>query len=274
MMKTGTTWLYSVLDKHPDIYFTYEKEIHYFAHRYTSETPLNNSMRLKRTLNAIDRDNPDNYNPRDLKQKLLWYSNYIDDPNSENWYFNLFKFKGNEKYCADFSNLTCHIDKKGWDAIKQIARNLKVIIILRHPIKRLFSHVNFHLMFINRHDEILKWKKNDYIGFCKKEFIWKNSFYSNVIESIMKNLNESQYKIFFYEELVKDRKKFLNRLEKYLDIRIQNYADDVIKKKVNATKKTLKPPFFDDLFRTEFVEDTNKLIKMGLKVPYEWSDLT
>ncbi len=35
-MKSGTTWLYDVMSRHPEIYFSYEKEIHYFAHTDTN----------------------------------------------------------------------------------------------------------------------------------------------------------------------------------------------------------------------------------------------
>jgi len=33
-MKAGTTWLYKQLQYHPEIYFTPEKEIHYFANKH------------------------------------------------------------------------------------------------------------------------------------------------------------------------------------------------------------------------------------------------
>lgn len=273
MMKTGTTWLYSVLDNHPDIYFSYEKEIHYFAHRYTSETPLNNAMRLKRTINAIERDKNISFNPKDLRQKLLWYSDYIDEPINDHWYLNLFRFKGTERYCSDFSNLTCHVEKKGWEAIKNITDNLKVILILRHPLQRLFSHLNFHLMFINKHNEISKWSKSDYINFCNKGYIWKNSVYSEVVEKLKKYLNNEQYKIYFYEEIIKDRKKFLKNIENFLEIQTINYPEHIVEKKVNVTKKTSKPQFFNDLFRKKFVADVKKLYEMGLILPKEWSDL-
>jgi hypothetical protein len=39
-MKAGTTWLYAVLERHPALHFTPEKELHYFYHRYVNDRHL------------------------------------------------------------------------------------------------------------------------------------------------------------------------------------------------------------------------------------------
>jgi hypothetical protein len=45
-MKAGTTWLYSLLETHPEIYFSYEKEIHYFYAAYVRREVLSDHARL------------------------------------------------------------------------------------------------------------------------------------------------------------------------------------------------------------------------------------
>ena len=274
MMKTATTWLYSVLDKHPDIYFSHEKEIHYFGHFFTPVIQLNREMRFKRMLDSIMHDDQKQYNPQDLKMKLIWYSDYISEPINDNWYINLFKNKTNEKYCADFSNLTCHVNKEGWRRIKNIARNLKVIIILRHPVHRLFSHVNYHVTIFHEHQKLSNWSKSEYRKFCKKPFIWRNVFYADIIKRLITTLHEKQYRIYFYEEIINNKKKFIENIEEFLGIKKFKYPKNILDNKVNVTKKVSMPNFFYDLFIDEFINDVKNLRRLGIQPPEEWEDLT
>ena len=273
MMKTATTWLNWVLRLHPDIYFSYEKEIHYFAHLYSSEMHLNRKMRFKKMRNSIMKEEQKRYDPKELKKKLIWYSNYIDEPINDNWYINLFKNKTNEKYCADFSNLTCHVNKEGWRRIKNIARNLKVILILRHPVQRLFSHVNFHMLVISKHHQLSNWSKADYLEFCKNDYIWKNSLYANIVENLITNVPKKQYCIYFYEDITKNMNKFIKNIENFLDIKKFTYPNNRINNKACITKKVPMPNFFFDLFKDEFRMDVKRLTELGIQAPEEWDDL-
>ena len=47
-MKAGTTWLYAVLERHPELYFCPEKEVHYFYHRYVDDGLLSEAHRLEK----------------------------------------------------------------------------------------------------------------------------------------------------------------------------------------------------------------------------------
>ena len=116
-MKSGTTWLYGVLDRHPSIYFSYEKEIHYFAHLHTSQIRLDDRNRLARTKHALQNFDPDRASAAAMRHKLLWYGNYLSNPLDDSWYASLFSFRKGQKYCADFSNLYCHMHADGWNHV-------------------------------------------------------------------------------------------------------------------------------------------------------------
>ena len=53
-MKAGTTWLYSILERHPDIHFTPEKEIHFLAHYYLNKKHLTDKHRLHRARTRLN----------------------------------------------------------------------------------------------------------------------------------------------------------------------------------------------------------------------------
>ena len=70
-MKAGTTWLYSLLERHPQIHFTPEKEIHFLAHHYLDKKHLleeHRQHRAKKRLGNID-------NLRPERQEIIrsWY---------------------------------------------------------------------------------------------------------------------------------------------------------------------------------------------------------
>jgi len=273
MMKTSTTWLYFVLRLHPDIYFSYEKEIHYFAHLYSSMKLLDRTMRFKKMRETIENQKYNQYNQQKLKKELIWYLDYINEPINDNWYINLFKNRANEKYCADFSNLTCHVNKDGWKSIKNITRNLKVILILRHPVQRLFSHVNFHFLTIDKHNQLSNWSKSDYLDFFKNDYIRKNSLYADIVKNLIENVPKKQYRIYFYEEIIKNMKKFIENIENFLGIKNYSYPNNIINNKICATMKISMPNFFFDLFKDEFRMDVKRLNKIGIQTPEEWDDL-
>lgn len=47
-MKAGTTWLCDVMNRHPDVHFSHEKEIHYFYAQALRPGLLSDRARMRR----------------------------------------------------------------------------------------------------------------------------------------------------------------------------------------------------------------------------------
>lgn len=105
--KSGTTWLYQILDQHPEIFIPRVKEVHYF--------------------NAL---HPETYLPN---QNFL---NGID------WYHSFFKDCDEGKLKADFST-SYLVDPKMADKLYQYNDKLRIVAILRNPVYRAWSHFRF-----------------------------------------------------------------------------------------------------------------------------------
>jgi hypothetical protein len=67
-MKAGTTWLYEQLKDHPEIYFTPEKEIHYFANKVGIENQLNHRNRILKLKDVMQKYA--NGNPKFISEHL------------------------------------------------------------------------------------------------------------------------------------------------------------------------------------------------------------
>ena len=105
-MKAGTTWLYSVLDLHPEIFFSLEKEIHYFYARSVDRRVLRDEVRLDNVQKKYLQIDPANSHPEAVRKRLRWSAAYLDGPLDDDWYRGLFMFRRDETYMADFPTYT------------------------------------------------------------------------------------------------------------------------------------------------------------------------
>ena len=131
-MKAGTTWLYSLLERHPQIHFTPEKEIHFLAHNYLDKKYLTEDHRRHRAQTRLH--NIGNLRPK--RQELIrsWYNDqYLNGTPSLAWYQNLFSGgQGRPGWNADFSNLSALIQTKGWKSLRsEVSGTIKAFYILR-----------------------------------------------------------------------------------------------------------------------------------------------
>src|SRR6476659_9443233 len=123
-MKAGTTSLTRLFEQHPDIFVCPIKEPNFFV------TRLPDSI-------SDDLDNSDIKSfINDLKVNSRKHFAHIKTMGD---YHSLFKFYKNEKYLADCSTIYLH-SKDAPVRIKQYNANARIIILLRDPVKRAFSH--------------------------------------------------------------------------------------------------------------------------------------
>ncbi|MFK7946506.1 MAG: sulfotransferase [Saprospiraceae bacterium] len=101
--KSGTTWLYNQLNLHPDVYVPLTKETHFFN---------------KKNSNL---ENIDNY-------QLGW-----------NWYNSFFKGYNGESAVGEVTPMYI-CDDLAAERIHKSIPDVKIIFILRNPIKRAYSH--------------------------------------------------------------------------------------------------------------------------------------
>lgn len=242
-MKAGTTWLYEQLKNHPDIHFTPEKEIHYFANKVGIENQLNHRNRiikLKETMQDTANGNP-KYISENL-EKICWYSEYARNNEIDNdWYLSLFRFNDCKRYNADFSNLYCQMDSSGWDNVRKVSSNIKVIYTLRDPIERLWSHYKFHMKWVNREDEALDAGFEHFKHLLDQHFFWVNAEYAKNYELLKQSLTSEELMVLYFEDFREKPVEMLIEVQRFLGI--QEIAPDSqnLNKKVNKTKSFSMP---------------------------------
>jgi len=270
-MKAGTTWLYAMLDHHPDIYFSDEKEVHYFAHVHGVQNALAIANRLDRFRRFAAGLKPDAYNPRWVRRRLDWYSRWLFEPIDDDWYASLFKRRNGQKYVADFSNLTALIGDAGWQHVRQIAGEVRVLYIMRDPLKRLWSHVKFHAQYTGRADQLAGMNAREMWAEARADHLWKNSEYGRIVATMKRNLKEDELMVAFFEDIHADPLGWLRRLEAFLGVQPGNYDAARLSERINTSTDVAMPDFFPKLFADDFARIHAELRQQGLTPPEAWA---
>jgi len=251
-MKAGTTWLYEQLKKHPEIHFTPEKEIHYFANKVGIENQLSHRNRILKLKDVMQKNA--NGNAKFISQNLdeiSWYAGYAHNTDISNeWYENLFKQNPSKAFCADFSNLYCQMDTDGWDNVRKVAKNVKVIYTLRDPLERLWSHYKFHMKWVNREDEALEAGFEHFKELLDKHFFWINAEYVKNYELLKLSLKDDELMILYFEDFRERPIEMLNEVQKFLGIEEIAPEQSQLDKKVNKTKSfSLEPEWRNHILK-------------------------
>ena len=270
-MKAGTTWLFSVLEQHPDLHFSPEKELHYFYHRYVDSRQLSDRNRLRLAKDRyLDRFDPERANPDRVRLNLHWVAAYLSRPVDDLWYRNLFTRPRGERYACDFSNLYAHLPAEAWPRIRADCSRLRVIYTLRDPVKRLWSHVKFHLQVTGQLDRLAAWSPAQVDRFLRQDFIWSNAEYGAALRRMRAGLPEECFLPLFYEEMRADPRASLRRIETFLGLSHVDYPEALIARQVNASAALPMPDFFPDLVARDVARIAEELRAEGLVLPESW----
>jgi len=270
-MKAGTTWLYAMLDKHPDIYFSDEKEVHYFAQVHGVQDALSIENRIRRFRRFASSLRADSYNSRWVRRRLDWFSRWMNEPIDDAWYASLFKHRKNQKYVADFSNLTALIGDAGWQHVKNVAGEVKVIYIMRDPLKRLWSHVKFHAQYTGRANLLATMTAKEYLAEARAQHLWQNTEYGKIVTTMKRNLSDDQLMLVFFEDIHADPLGWLRRLEQFLGVKPAEYDAKRLSERINTSTDVAMPEFFPRLFSDDFRRIHAELEQQGVKPPSAWT---
>ncbi|WP_257898309.1 sulfotransferase [Roseovarius mucosus] len=270
-MKAGTTWLYAVLERHPELHFTPEKELHYFYHRYVDNSYLNEKRRLKDAKDRyLFRYDPEKANIDRIRANLHWVSNYLNSPLDDFWYRNLFQLRDHQVWACDFSNLHAFVPEAAWPRISADCERLRVLYTMRHPLKRLWSHTKFHLQLTGKLHLLDEWTAGDYETFVRLPHIWDNAEYGAVLRRMKSGLKEQERMVMFYEDLHADQRGTLARIEEFLGVAPFQYPQPLLNRRFTESASRPMPDFFAKLFAQDIERITHEVETEGFVVPKEW----
>jgi len=210
--KCGTTSLYHYLLQHPDVYMSPIKEPNHFSSDIQ----------------------PDSFSPEYKiyeKSKNLNIEKYVNgDMQEEQWgayvlnrehYLKLFKFAKGKKCIGEISNSYMY-SKYAAENIKKDFPAMKIVMILRQPAERAYSHYLANLRdgrtTLSFREEVEQDDAKEQHGWSISHLYYELGIYSEQIKKFQNLFPAHQLKIFLFDDLKKDNVALARELFNFLGI--------------------------------------------------------
>ncbi len=233
--KTGTTWLYEQLKKHPQVALTPVKELGYFWEKaFLGDGGLLNLFnpfaRFKKGRKAAIKNgwlaervksHVSAFKKKTINWSELWWDfRFFVMPHNDRWYQNLFD---NDKVSGDISPMYALLPEKEIEAVRNLNPDVKIIISLRDPVERQWSRVRMKIKLLsNSHDKGTRpdqTKLVEQLIAGKEEKHNISSYdYVELVEKWSRFFPKENIFVFFYEELLENPNLLLNQICAFLKI--------------------------------------------------------
>lgn len=267
VQKAATSWLWQNLRHHPDIWVPPQKELHYFdrSPKYSSPSYLASKHLIHRLVGL------ESYNKRfktllinklrraiESKdwERISWYLRYCLGTYNDDWYLSLFEF-GEGKIKGEITPSYSILDLEDVKQIEEILPELKIILVLRNPIERAWSHIRYDWTrqlfdnisnaykiksFIEAPDQTLR---SDYVRMLK---IWSSCF------------PREQIYVGFYDDVVHKPQEIIQDILEFLGVKnLGNFNNTAINRKVNVSKKMNIPSDVQYYLANKYYPELQKL---------------
>jgi len=257
-MKAGTTFMHRIFLRNRGVFFTPEKELHYFAHvnglskalqrplildlepaefAYHTHEPgtiLSTRYRIHRLASVLRGRYAQISDADELRTIVQWYAErYLSDPVDENWFDRVFHGSG-DLWAADFSNYNALLDEAGWRSVRAHCDELKVLYFLRDPVERAWSHIRFEQMLSGGRAAIMEGSPEVAEAFIRSPSS-AHGRYADIVSSLRRNLSEDELRIVKFESFLADFPASMREIEDFLGLPPGDYADVNTGHKVNAS---------------------------------------
>jgi hypothetical protein len=268
--KSGTTWLYHQLKRHPSVAMPPLKEIHYFdelqrnvptagsdrlfnSHWMNKRWRLINTYLLKKILKI---------NVKETK----WFFNYLYKKRNYEWYENLFKLEDG-KISGDITPDYAALSPELVSNIHARFPELKIIFLMRNPIERKWSQIKM-VLGEKQNRDFKTVPCEEYLHACEN---WNDELceYSKTINTWKSAFGEENLFTGFYDELENTPVDLYIRILKFLNIE-EIYDESKLRQVVYGGNKTKMPDDAYSILSKQMEPEIMELIATFPQVKNYW----
>ena len=185
--KAGTTWLYSQVKRHPDIWVPIVKELRYFDRKFPIARVMEKKG-IKRGLLGAYRDYSRILILRSYKKALLersfkdmiWVHRYLSGELTDQWYCSLFDDR-NGYVKGELTTDYCALSEEAVGHIHDLLPYLKIILLIRDPVERAWSHARMLLPdLLGKKLENIS--EQEFIDYLRHPAAKQKGMYSRILE--------------------------------------------------------------------------------------------
>ncbi|UWQ96346.1 sulfotransferase [Rhodobacteraceae bacterium M385] len=270
-MKAGTTWIYDALNRHPDIHFCREKEVHYLYARHVNPGILSDKSRMRRAQGYLHFD-PERSALPVLQRRVEWTANWLKGPVDDAWFNGLFQHRGAATWVADFSNMNALVPTEGWAALHARTAKLRIVYTLREPMDRLWSHVRFHLKMQGASEKLEQWSLDQLEDHIRTggDYL-QHSDYVAAIKRMRAALPPECLHIAMFDRIPDAPRAFIADIERFLGVVPFDLPDSIVTRVVNASPPRPMPKGLAERFAHETAQQVEGLAALGVTVPATWN---
>ena len=262
--KSGTSWLYHNLKQLPEFSLPPVKEFHYFDryHHYPTHNGLSEELLSKRIFrNSYLVKAAINIFKAVIKEKKKWstfvfycrwfFSNYTDE-----WYLSL--FERSKGYTGEITPSYSILTKEDIQKIYDLQPDVSLILMLRNPIERAWSHFRFSML--SKGSDISNIELNDIVEFMESNSQSVRSDYVRTIENYSSIFPRNQILIGFYDAITDDPEGLMNAIISHTcegnSVSIKNLDFSSV---INKSKVLKCPEKIDSYLKARYYQQIKEL---------------
>ncbi len=215
--KSGTTWLYQMLQQHPEVNMPIMKEVRYFnIQDEIGKINLWQKLFSKHWLVQQERNKiKGRLKSSSVVNKLKWVKYFIS-PWDDYWYENLFP---KDKCSGDLTPSYAMLSEKAIQSIKKMNPDTKIIIGLRDSIDRTWSHIKMRLTQSEGKKSITEVDKSLIEQWIHHPYYFESNNYSAILNKWQKYFDNEQILVYYYDELKENPQQLFNKICSFLEIK-------------------------------------------------------
>ncbi len=250
MERAGTSWLFTQIASHPEIWVPPLKELHFFdvidpaahylKHRYRYHLP---SRIKQKAAPFMDMSYRPEFHKNNYWEYLLWDYYFFTKPMSVAWYKKLFDFRFTKgrisgEITPAYSNLTANTIK----IILEMNPEMKFILMIRDPIERIWSGVIHHFLHIKKRD-FLTVTDQEIMIYLDKPVSRDRSNLNSILQTWQSEVPEKNLLIQPFEQIAGEPEELIKTTYRFLGVDDTFLPPEKLyKRKINDySKKNFKP---------------------------------
>ncbi|MBO6740956.1 MAG: sulfotransferase [Phycisphaerales bacterium] len=144
--KAATTWLYSVLKRTPGVFLPKIKELHYFSQLYALDAQSFGPRHRAEQIAAVREYHSRNNTGSEYEKLVLAELDHLESETfDDDWYRTIFSFAPEDHICAEICPSYMSMPYKGVRHAISINPLVRVLIIVRDPVDRMWSHMRMNM---------------------------------------------------------------------------------------------------------------------------------
>jgi hypothetical protein len=278
--KAGTTWLHKMLSMHDEIWLPPLKELHYFDRKFPAQevgsAPISKPQQriiAAHILTRLRRINPAKLREHLRVRKwpdLVWEIRFLTGDWSDEWYATLFESAG-ERLAGEITPAYSCLSERAIFHIHSLMPAAKLILLLRDPIERAWSHANMDLTHPTKRNARMV-SGSEYKAHFNGSASRLRGDYLGIIRRWLTHFPEDQLYIGFFDEIASSPDNLLTSIFQFLGVSATaSHIPHTIRTRINAGvhEKTI-PSQLHQYLSTLYVRDLRELASQYESYPRLW----